>query len=66
MSVKYPMLIIEDPVEGGYTVSIPDLPGCITCCQFWEEIPDVVTDAIKAWIAAATEEGIRIPEPTNK
>lgn len=33
MSVKYPILITEDPIEGGYTVSIPDLPGCITCCQ---------------------------------
>ena len=35
MIETYPMLVIEDPVEGGYTVSIPDLPGCITCCQRW-------------------------------
>lgn len=63
MSVKYPILIMEDPVEGGYTVSIPDLPGCITCCQRWEEIPEIATDAIRAWIVAALEEGIKIPEP---
>lgn len=24
MSVKYPILIVEDPVEGGYTISIPE------------------------------------------
>lgn len=63
MSVKYPMLIIEDPVEGGYTVSIPDLPGCITCCQRWEDIPAMIEDARLAWITAAIEAGIRIPEP---
>lgn len=33
MIETYPMLVIEDPVEGGYTVSIPDLPGCITCAN---------------------------------
>ena len=65
MSVKYPMLIIEDPVEGGYTVSIPDMPGCITCCQRWEEIPVMIADATQAWITAANKEGIRIPEPTD-
>ena len=66
MSVKYPILIIEDPIEGGYTVSIPDLPGCITCCQRREDIPAMIEDSKRAWITAAIEEGIRIPEPTNK
>ena len=66
MSVKYPMLIIEDPVEGGYTVSIPDLPGCITCCQRWEDIPAMIEDARLAWITAAIEEGIRIPNRTQR
>ena len=65
MSVKYPILITEDPIEGGYTVSIPDLPGCITCCQRWEDIPAMIKDAKQAWITAAIEEGIRIPEPTD-
>lgn len=63
MIETYPMLVIEDPVEGGYTVSIPDLPGCITCCQRWEEIPAIIADAKQAWITAANKEGIRIPKP---
>lgn len=63
MSVKYPILIMEDPVEGGYTVSIPDLPGCITCCQQWQDIPAAIEDAKRAWTTAALEEGIRIPKP---
>lgn len=64
LRLKYPILIIEDPVEGGYTVFIPDLPGCITCCQRWEDIPAMIADAKQAWITAANKEGIRIPEPT--
>ena len=65
MIETYPMLVIEDPVEGGYTVSIPDMPGCITCCQRLEEIPAMIADAKQAWITAANKEGIRIPEPTD-
>lgn len=57
MIETYPMLVIEDPVEGGYTVSIPDLPGCITCCQRWQDIPAMIEDAKRAWITAAIEEG---------
>ena len=64
MIETYPMLVIEDPVEGGYTVSIPDLPGCITCCQRWQDIPAMIEDAKRAQITAAIEEGILIPEPT--
>ena len=65
MIVTYPVLIVEDPVEGGYTKSIPDLPGCITCCQQWQDIPTTIEDAKRAWITAALEEGIRIPKPTD-
>ena len=63
LNKKYPILIIEDLVEGGYTASIPELPGCITCCQQWQDIPAMIEDAKQAWITAALEEGIRIPEP---
>ena len=63
MKLKYPIQIIEDPVEGGYTATIPDLPGCITCCQRWQDIPATIEDAKQAWITAALEAGIRIPEP---
>ena len=65
MSAKYPILIIEDPAEGGYTATIPDLPGCITCCQRWQDIPAMIADAKQAWITAAIGADIRISEPTD-
>ena len=38
----YPVTIIEDTEEGGYTVTLPDCPGCVTCCQNWEDIPATI------------------------
>lgn len=31
MELSYRMEIVEDKDEGGFVVSYPDLPGCITC-----------------------------------
>ena len=31
MELPYRMEIVEDKDEGGFVVSYPDLPGCITC-----------------------------------
>ena len=31
MFLPYRLEIVEDQEEGGYVVSYPDLPGCITC-----------------------------------
>lgn len=31
MALTYKMEIVEDKDEGGFVVSYPDLPGCITC-----------------------------------
>ena len=31
MKKPYLMEIVEDQDEGGFVVSYPDLPGCITC-----------------------------------
>ena len=55
LKLPYPMEIVEDQEEGGYTISFPDLPGCITCGETIKRL----------WLEAAMEEGISIPEPDN-
>ena len=30
-AMNYRMEIVEDKDEGGFVVSFPELPGCITC-----------------------------------
>ena len=65
MSLPYRMEIIPDPEEGGYTVWYPDLPGCLTCSETMEGIIEIADDAKKAWLEAAIEEGVPIPEPSR-
>lgn len=64
MSLYYHMEIIEDPNEGGYIASYPDLPGCLTCGETLEEVVKNADDAKREWLLAAMEEGIDIPEPS--
>ena len=65
MSLPYRMEIIPDTDEGGFTVSFPDLPGCLTCAETLDEIVGNAIDAKKAWLQAALEDGISIQEPAD-
>ena len=49
------MFITEDKDEGGYVVSYPDMPGCITCANTLEEAIEKAEDAKKAWLEAVAE-----------
>ena len=65
LKLPYPMEIVEDREEGGYTISFPDLPGCVTCGETIEQAVDNGKEAKRLWLEAAIEEGISIPEPDN-
>lgn len=65
MKMSYRMEIVEDKEEGGYVVSYPDLSGCITCGETVESAVANAIDAKRAWIEAALEDGIEIPEPDS-
>ena len=65
MSLNYRMEIVEDKEEGGFVVSYPELPGCITCGETMESAIANAQDAKKAWVQAALEEGIEIHEPDS-
>ena len=65
MAMSYRMEIVEDKDEGGFVVSYPDLPGCITCGETVESAVANALDAKKTWLEAALEEGIEIHEPDS-
>ena len=65
MAMSYRMEIVEDQDEGGFVVSYPDLPGCITCDETIESAVANALDAKRAWMEAALEEGIEIQEPDS-
>lgn len=57
LRMNYTMEVIEDPTEGGFVVSFPELPGCLTCGQTLENALANALDAKKAWLEAALEDG---------
>ena len=63
LRMNYTMEVIEDPTEGGFVVSFPELPGCITCGQSLESALANALDAKKSWLEAALEDGLVIQEP---
>ena len=65
MAMPYRMEIVEDKDEGGFVVSYPNLPGCLTCGETIETAVTNAVDAKKAWLEAAIEEGIDIYEPDS-
>ncbi len=65
MAMPYPMELVEDKEEGGFVVSYPNLPGCITCGETMESALANAKDAKRVWIEAALEDGIEIDEPNS-
>lgn len=65
LTLPYRMEVVEDQYEGGYVVSFPDLPGCLTCGETIESAVANAMDAKRAWIEAALEDGIEIYEPDS-
>ena len=53
LAMSYRMEIVEDKDEGGFVVSYPELPGCITCGETIERAVENAADAKKAWLEAA-------------
>jgi len=65
MGLNYKVEVIEDKEEGGYTISCPELKGCITCADTIEKGFEMIEDAKKCWFTACIEDNIPIPEPND-
>lgn len=65
MELPYRMEIVPDKEEGGYAVTFPELPGCLTCGETLESAVSNAEDVKMAWLMAALEEGQEIPAPDS-
>ena len=65
MAISYRMEIVEDKDEGGFVVSYPDLPGCITCGETVESAVSNALDAKKACLGSALEAGLEFHDPDS-
>ena len=59
---QYTIILHPDPDEGGYTVTVPALPGCVTQGETLEEAIAMAKDAIRLHVEALMSEGEPVPE----
>jgi len=53
---------LEPESEGGFTITVPSLPGCISYGKTIDEALEMIKDAVKGWLKVAKEEGIDTKE----
>jgi len=62
MKRRYTLLLEPDTEAGGYTVTVPALPGCITEGDTREEALAMARDAIRLYLDVLQQDGEEIPE----
>ncbi|MBK9983309.1 MAG: type II toxin-antitoxin system HicB family antitoxin [Saprospiraceae bacterium] len=61
MQYNYKLLLRKEP-EGGYTVIVPALPGCITYGDNVEEASTMAKEAIELYIEELKDHGEAVPD----
>ena len=59
---RYTIILHPDVDEGGYTVTVPALPGCVTQGETIEEAMAMAKDAIRLHIESLIADGEPVPE----
>ena len=62
--LTYRILLNREP-EGGYTVNVPSLPGCITYGETVEEAIAMAKEAIELYIESLVAHGEPVPDESN-
>jgi predicted RNase H-like HicB family nuclease len=63
-NLNYRILLIKEP-EGGFTVNIPALPGCITYGENMEEAIIMAKDAVQIYIESLIAHEQEVPTEEN-
>ncbi|OGM28370.1 hypothetical protein A2962_02790 [Candidatus Woesebacteria bacterium RIFCSPLOWO2_01_FULL_39_61] len=58
--------VFEPAEEGGFSVTVPKLPGLVTEGDTFEEALEMVKDAIEGYLLVLQEQKERIPDPDDK
>ena len=56
--------IFEQEKTGGYTVTFPDFPGCVTFGKNFEEAKEKATEVLELWIEELNAERQKVPMRT--
>jgi antitoxin HicB len=65
LNLPYTVEVIRDndPDNPGWVARVVELPGCITQADSFEELEEMLNDAMRLWIEVALEDGVEVPEP---
>lgn len=64
MKLVYPAVFTPCIEKEGYTVEVPDLPGCVTERKDLVDAIEMGVDAASGWVLGELEEGNNIPAPS--
>ncbi len=59
-NIHYNIILKPEP-EGGFTVIVPSLPGCVTCGKNLKEAKEMATDAIEGYLESLKKHKEFIP-----
>jgi len=62
--LTYRVFLSSEP-EGGYTVHVPSLPGCITYGETLDEALKMAKEAIELYLEELKERGESIPDDSK-
>ena len=65
MKLVYPAIFTPCEELSGYTVEVPDLPGCVTEGRNLVEAIEMGADAASGWILDEMEDGNDYPAPSD-
>jgi predicted RNase H-like HicB family nuclease len=63
---RYTVVLAPDPDEGGYVVSVPALPGCVTEGDTVEEALENAKDLVRLYIEDLEAHGEPVPQETQQ
>ena len=58
-------IILRKEEEGGYTVFVPSLPGCITYGESVDEAISMAKEAIELYLEELEDRGEYVPDDSN-
>ena len=57
--IEYEFEVAE---EGGYIASVPELPGCVSQGDTFEQALEMIQDAAEGWLRVAAKHGDPFPQ----
>ena len=68
LALPYTVEVFRDTNEDdpGWVARVVKLRGCLTQADTFEELGEMIEDAMRGWLTVAIEDGLDIPIPSSK